>query len=159
VAPAKADEASAMAALPKAEFLEQFAVNFETSMLLNEELLRRLDPDLAGAVDTNPITDAEMATVDCTYDKMADNGNLEDFARQTLGYRIAQERADADPEFDFVDSILNPEMLDMWAGLMPDDLMDAMLECKSMEAFQSRLDMSPELWAVVSEAAEARGYN
>lgn len=156
---AAATEASDLARLSKDEFMEKFEQLLPEMMAAQQELFVRFDPELAqGAIDTGPITAEERAAASCMWDKMEAQGLLEGWAKQILLGEAMMQMMRDQPDLDIVDFFMNEDVMDQHSADVPDEVIPAMQACGSITASTHRATFSPEVWAAMGAAAEARGY-
>ena len=158
-APVAADEAADMADLSKRAFMAEYEASFVASIAVQRELFMRFDPDLAeDAILDGPVSEAELAAMECTYDALAASNGLEGLARQVLLARTMEQMAEDNPSMDIVDLFMNKDMLLAEVDDIPSEVLSAMSDCGSISASKERLNFTPDVWQAVGAAGEARGY-
>ena len=157
-APVAADEAADMADLSKRAFMAEYEASFVASIAVQRELFMRFDPDLAeDAILDGPVSEAELAMMECSYDTLAASNGLEGLARQVLLARTMEQMAEDNPSMDIVDLFMNKDML-AEVDDIPSEVLSAMSDCGSISASKERLNFTPDVWQAVGAAGEARGY-
>ena len=157
-APVAADEAADMADLSKRDFMAEYEASFVASIAVQRELFMRFDPDLAeDAILDGPVSEAELAMMECTYDTLAASNGLEGLARQVLAARRMEQMAEDNPSMDIVDLFMNKELL-AEVDDIPSEVLSAMSDCGSISASKERLNFTPDVWQAVGAAGETRGY-
>ena len=154
---ALAQDYAALAALPKDDFLERYEDMFIDAMSVQKELLERVRPGMGDALDDGPMTDEERAAVECTYDTMAAQNQIDTLAEHLYLFDVLASKVEADPELDFVSVAFDEELSGQFGGNTNEALLAAMSSCGSIAASQKRMNMTPDMWAVFGQEAQARG--
>ncbi len=156
--PVFADDAMELASLSRSDFLAEYESRYANGVEIQKEMLVRLSPELEDAYDTGPVTPEETAGFACLYDTMDEAGELQALAKQILSYDIMRDRIESDPEFDIVTMMFDDEFQTAFTNDISDEVFAAMSDCELVSLGSRRFDMSPEVWAVIGQAAEERGY-
>jgi len=154
-----ADTAADLAKQSRADFLAEYELRFMQSVVLQRELLNRVSDGLGETgISDDPVTNEERASFECTYDYMDERDQLDLLAMQIISFDLVSEMAAEDPAFDFVNLVFEDAVLEEVAGAVPEAAFEAMSNCGQLTVSRDRMNFTPELWAAVTEQAQARGF-
>ncbi len=156
--PVLPDEASRLAGLPKDEFVDAYE-NYYVSLLdITQQLITRLDPDLADAVDTTtPVSAEERSAFVCIYEFYTDAGLTDDLIDQMTAMEPLRDRMQTNPALNYADLLFDETLQAEIAPQNAEAGQAAMRACGGgVTLAGNRLDLSPEFWAIIQQEAEAR---
>jgi hypothetical protein len=148
-----------VAGMSREAFTERYVESYAAQLDWTKEAFARVDPAYAENVDARtPVNDAERAVAGCLYD-VADS----DQKKEQLGLQLAMvarldEMVEADPDLDYVDVAFGDVVTDITAFDPSQELGAMMQACNATQVAMQRMDLSPEIFAVLQDKATERGY-
>lgn len=155
---AQADEAEDITKLSKTEFLELAEELTMQGFGAQAEMIRRFKADAVSDTLMAPLSDVEREAMSCTWDTLNQSGLTNDYADQVLLVRRMVSLVEADPKFDIVDFFGNQELMLEMGESVSDELAKAQNACGVIQASRPRTAFLIELFPLMTEEMEARGY-
>lgn len=144
--------------LSKTDFLDVYADIYRQNLEITNTLVARMGDEFAGTVDVeSPLSEEELASFECSYDILAEAGELGAMLAQLKMIDPIRQRMEDDPEFSYINLVTDEEVLEEMTPPESEAFDRSFSECRSGSVISGRLNFGENFWAKVTEAATAKG--